>query len=254
MRYLLASSMLLATLLADRVLCETMVLTNGGFEVAETTGGALPTTFSDWSGDSSAIVTTENGIAPGEGIRMLHLISSTLTGEPPFGGGSNVWQLIDMSPFSAEILGGTATFSASAQFNRVLGDDQTDTQFELRVRAYAGNPADFPTQNKFFLSEQTATLFSDGDTSTWETALLSDAAIPTGADYLALVVRATENVFDDDSAPELDGHYVDAVSLSIGTAVPEPSSLVGLASLGLLSLGLLAWRQRRVWHRKRGHH
>ena len=220
------------------------LILNGGFEVNETTGGSLPTTTGDWAGDFSAIVGAQDGITPSEGTQMLNLMASTLTGDPPYGGGSNMWQLIDAAPFFADISAGVARFAARADFNRVLGDVETDTLFELTVRAYAGSPSDFPTQNQNFLTVETATLISDGDISTWETAAISDFSVPTNTEYLALVVRATENVFDDATLPELDGHYVDAVSLTAGgpIAVPEPS---GIAIWILLGVGS-CWRYQRV--------
>ena len=65
--------------------------------------------------------------------------------------------------------------------------------------------------------------------------------LPTNADYLAVRVTASENIFNDNSFPEFDGHYADNVSLQVNNAVPGPCSF---ALLGL-GAGLAGWMRRR---------
>ena len=48
-----------------------------------------------------------------------------------------------------------------------------------------------------------------------------DLLIPIGSDYLELNVAARENIFNDTTTAEFDGHYGDNVSLSL-TVVSEP--------------------------------
>ena len=214
------------------------LLINGGFETAETTGGTLPTTFGDWAGDISEIVSTQNGITPFEGSQMLHFVNTQLDGSGE-GYSSDVWQLCDMSLFNTEIASGQATVSASALFNRVIGDSQTDTLFGLSLRAYAGNPSEFPSNSDNYLASVTTTILSDGNLTTWESAGV-DLLLPTSTDYLGILIFAQENVLNDLTHPELDGHYADNVVMHVNV-VPEPGTLF-LLSTGLV--GLIAFRKK----------
>lgn len=76
-----------------------------------------------------------------------------------------------------------------------------------------------------------ATLFSDGDPLTWENISV-DLILPIETDFIAIDVLAGENIFNDASGEEFDGHYADAVSLTI---IPEPATLL-LVGLGALTL------------------
>ncbi len=91
---------------------EATLISNPSFETPETTGGVLPTTFGDWSGDLSQIVTAENGIVPFDGSRMLRF-DGTFLNTSIDGFASDVWQLIDMSPFSTVVSTGLALASGS---------------------------------------------------------------------------------------------------------------------------------------------
>jgi hypothetical protein len=108
---------------------------NPSFETAETVQGFAPT-FGDWGVDLSAIVPAENGITPLDGTSMLKFINTGISG----GGGTSadVGQAIDLSSHAALIAGG-ATVNASAYFNRVAGDAQTDTQFTIQMRSFNTN-------------------------------------------------------------------------------------------------------------------
>jgi hypothetical protein len=159
------------------------LVVNGGFETTEPVGGAFPTTFGDWTIDVSEIVTVQNGITPFEGSQMLHFTDTFFDGIPSSASGSDVGQLVDMSPLSGAIAGGLATALASAHFNRVVGDVQTDTQFAVAIRAYSGSPSDFPSVLGTPLASAIATTVTDGDLATWESVSV-ELVLPTGTDYL----------------------------------------------------------------------
>jgi len=212
--------------LADTI---TLDITNPGFETSGI-GVGFPNVFGGWGGDKSEIVPAEFGITPFEGSRMLHFINTKKSG-PGSTVGSDVWQFIDTSTFSFEIATGLAVLSATAFFNRVLGDDDTDTLFEVRIDAFSGTP-----DSKTKLASAAGSILSDGLLYTWEQADVS-LVLPSDTTFVGIRISSRENVSKDDSGVEFDGHYADNVNLTIYTgtpSVPEP------ATLSLLGIGLLA--------------
>ena len=189
----------------------------------------------DWSGDLSQIVTAENGIVPFDGSRMLRF-DGTFLNTSIDGFASDVWQLIDMSPFSTVVSTGLALASGSAYFNRIAGTNLTDTQFVVQIRAFSGLPSNFPSDASIAFAQ--GTLLSDGNPDTWESASVQ-LILPVSTTYVGFLVAGFENI-SRSGFPELDGHYADNVTFNV---VPEPSTLLLLAS-GLA--GLAAWRRKKA--------
>ena len=75
---------------------------------------------------------------------------------------------------------------------------------------------------------------TDGDPSTWEIASAS-LLLPIGTDSLAVRLTTSENVFNDGSYPEFDGHYADVVSAEM-VIIPEPATLLLLLGGGAVLL------------------
>ncbi len=218
------------------------MVTNSGFEVAEPTldpgNGITLTAFGDWDGDRSTIVTAENGITPLEGSQMLRFDSA---GETPASGlhTSQVYQAIDVSAYSSVIAAGQAEATASAWFNRVPGDAETDTLMGMWIFAVHGT---LPFTGTNYVGAQLQTVFTDGDVGTWE-EVTSRFLLPTTTDYVVICIEADEDVFNDVSVPEFDGHYADMVSF---TVVPEPSTIAFLSSLALCGIGAGWYRRRKA--------
>ena len=207
------------------------VVFQNGFENESLLSG-WPNAFGQWGGDVASIVSAENAISPREGTEMLKFRATGWSGSD--GLGCEVEQIVDLSAFAADIAAGNATATWSAYFNRVPGDAQTDTRMVARIYAYAGPPEGHRTRrgNMDFLGRVYGEVFLDGDVNTWEPASV-EWLLPPGTDYLSVEVMAVENIHDDTSSPEFDGHYADDVLL---TVTPEPAtlSLVALGALGLL--------------------
>ncbi len=219
--------------LADTI---TLPITNPGFETGnpgDPIGVGFPNVFGVWGGDESEIT---DGITPFEGSQVLHFIHTKSSG-PGSSVGSDVWQFIDTSAFNFDIATGMAILSATGFFNRVEGNDNTDTLFEVRIDAYSGTPA-----SKTKLASAVGTIFSDGDLNTWEQAVAS-LTLPTGTTFVGIRISSRENVSDDTFGVEFDGHYADNVNLTLytGIPVPEPSTLL---LLGPVLLAGAAFRKR----------
>jgi len=203
------------------------ILVNPGFEDSSTPNTSLPVTFGIWSGDTTASVTTQDNISPYEGNTMLQFMYANPVGYASSNNTSEIYQLIDLSQFKNDISNGLTVACASVKFNRVSIDSETDTLFYMYIRAYSGEPNTFPSQyGKSELNVTAAKLMSDDDVSTWQPLYLW-LPIPENTDFIAIQINAGENIVNDNSNIEFDGHYADDVSLDIYTKLPDGCSYEG---------------------------
>ncbi len=205
------------------------LIVNPGFETPVAIRDGLgAATSGEWRGDPAEMVTAQDGIVPPEGERMVQLIAS-YPGSA-IGYDAAIWQLIDLTPYRDQIAGGYGMVSATAQFNRVAGDNETDTSLGFFYRTNDHQPTSFGGGHVMDTFE------SDGDVDTWET-YTSNFRLPQNTEFLFAGVLAVENVHDDWTSPEFDGHYVDDVSLTFHI-IPEPPVLMLLLS-GVATLACL---------------
>jgi len=79
-------------------------------------------------------------------------------------------------------------------------------------------------------------VFTGGDLNTWEEST-ADLLLPFGTDYLAIQLRAAEDIFNNFIFPEFDGHYADKVSVTLsGVPLPAAVWLFGFGLLGLVGM------------------
>ena len=211
---------------------EANLVVNGGFETVVPIPSGMPTGYGYWGYDPGQIVGPSNGITPFEGDGMLEFVATHPDAE---GSSCGIWQLVDLSNYADLIQTGGAIASVSALFNRVSGDSQTDTQFALYLRIEGSS-----TISPDLIAGQE--LMTDGDPNTWEGASV-DLSLPAdiGAGYLAVLLLARENVYDDSVfGEEFDGHFADAVYL---TVVPEPTTALLLSTATIL---ILRHRRQRM--------
>ncbi len=211
------------------------LLVNSGFENVVPIGEGLPSGAGYWSGDVSEIVAASDGITPLDGSHMLKFIYPYAG--PPVGshGWAQVFQLVDLSAYSSAISAGGTSVTASGYFNRVDLNSETDTRFVVSIAAYEGDPVDFI--RTLSIASKSQSIYTDGDTATWEFAT-KELALPTNTDYVSVCVVAVEDKRDDPTGSEVEfhGHYGDGMSLEF---IPEP------ASASMLILGAVAMLKRR---------
>lgn len=220
------------------------VIHDGGFETTQSTFGFLPDEYGIWEGDLSEIVDFQEGFVPFEGTQMLKFIGTKASGGSESTVGSELWQLIDLSPFSGLVSSGQALVTASAAFYRVEGDPETiDTQFNVLITAYEGTAADFPTlwltNDELARSASHIFLDEEGEIQQW-VSTSTQMIIPSTATFLAIRLGATENIVNDPTLPEFAGHYADAAVVTI-QPIPAPAAAVSL----IAGFGLMAHRRRR---------
>ncbi|MGE4608604.1 MAG: hypothetical protein AAEJ52_17865, partial [Myxococcota bacterium] len=168
-------------------------------------GGDVFDDGSGWETDSFSIVGAENGITPSGGSSMLRF-DATMGAVAGSETSAIVTQVIGVSDYLGVIASGTATVYASASFNRVAGGAGTDTQFSIIVQALdSGGGA---------LATTFAPYFTDADPGTWELHQAS-RPLPAATASVKVFLAAIENVTNDLSSPEFDGHYVDEFQLWI---------------------------------------
>ena len=232
-------TILAAILLPTAAFCEPVNLViNPSFETVESIGDSLPSNYGNWSGDDGTIVTAENGIIPLDGIRMLRFDATSPLGPSETGNTGEVRQIINISGFKDMILTGNAVAQASAYYNRVSGDMQTDNGFTVELTAFDGSPSTFPsrwiaqTYDAALAWAVSDGLVTDSNPLTWELCNVR-LNLPVNTEFLVVGVKSHENIYNDAVFPEFDGHYADKVSLQI---VPEPATILLLSFGAVLAL------------------
>lgn len=186
-----------------------------GFETSPAPTLWPPSSYSvNWAGDPCQIVGTASGVSPRSGSKMLQYLACSPLGAD-FSMGSEVWQLIDLTDYADLIASGRAVVSAEAYENRVPGDSQTDSSMGLVVDTHDGDPTDFFWDLNTYTARAARGLLTDSDPLTWEHVSTDPMLIPPGTTFLALRISASENVYNDSSSPELDGHFTDDVAVYI---------------------------------------
>ncbi len=206
------------------------LLNSGGFEnPADILPSALrltwgPEVYGKWGvGDAMSAVGVKNGIAPQEGVRMLEFNAD-------FGVAADIYQLVDVSAWSADIDANRATADIAVYFNAVGAGSQGMT-----LSAFRNAPLSF--SNVQLLAGGVFSLAVDGDRSTWQEFGLAGTPIPAGTRFLMFGVHG--NNFAATS-------YADNARLLLNTAsapIPEPTTAL-LASLGLALAGWSTQRRR----------
>lgn len=204
------------------------LLVNGSFEDGSDVQPLdIPSRPGIWSGDRARVVEATLGITPADGHRMLEFIGTGNDRTPPTQNltSSEQWQIVDLRKLKQEVVHNEWVAEVSARFNRVRGDERTDTRFSVGLMAFAGDPkdADDAWENRQMeaLARVSRSVVTDDDPQTWQ-AGQCEMTIPREADYLLLHVSAVENMFNDPDHPEFAGHFVDRILFKL-RRLPVPA-------------------------------
>lgn len=195
------------------------LLENPGFETNDF-GENFPTAAGGWSGDGVTQVASENGIDVPESSQMLRFDFADVNGSSALAGSEIAQLYVLPNDLKTRIDDGgeTITIRQEAFFNRIEGDANTDTEFLVLIIAFDGPTSDFAddylNRETLNLVRASASVSSDACTNTWE-KLGAQIEIPPGTNYIGVVLVAAEDVENDTTGTEFDGHYVDAASLFI---------------------------------------
>ena len=201
-----------------------LAVANAGFEeeVAPAPEG-VPVRFGVWSGDHATLVGAEQGIAPKEGARMFRFLRSDST-EPASRGtifNGNIYQVVDVRAFRAEIAGGTAVVDWSAWFNSVPDAAPEKTKFVASVWAFAGDTAILPRNwaEKLYteIAYSSAKITTDDDPQGWQ-RISGSMMVPPDSDFLVVELKVVPGEpAPVDGAVTFAGHYADDVQLVLRT-------------------------------------
>lgn len=205
----------------------TDLLRDGRFDEGTELFVGVPNRPGTWSGDRSRVVGPELGIRPQAGTGMVRFESASPEGDPfdPTDPGrtprrtADLMQIVDLRGEARAAVREGATASVSAWFNRVAGDETTDTAFTLSVTSFKGDPAEVVAtpgwgHSKARVSHGITEIVSDSDPRTWERAEVR-LPLPPEADFVLVRLMAIENVQDDPNDNEFHGHFADEVSFTL---------------------------------------
>ncbi|MCK6529301.1 hypothetical protein L6R50_17680 [Myxococcota bacterium] len=194
---------------------------NPGFDDPE--HPPVPAWFPDaagtWGGDQVEVVPYKNawGVDPHDGAAMLRFVTTNTTMEAGGAAQSELFQLYDATALAGE------SVCFVARFLRVAGDTCTDTLFASRAMMMFGlEPELFPEAWSGGIAGDCETpgapctqegVYAETP-MTWVTAATS-MFVPTGAPTitLALEIFAGENVCNDETGVEFEGHFADSTGL-----------------------------------------
>jgi hypothetical protein len=192
------------------------VLTEG-FETAELAPPrGFPRQANEWSGDVSAPVTAESGVAPIEGDRMARLGQAT----PSARRFSYAWRILDVAEHPARDETGTRRVEVSAAFN--TPGEARPVQYQIRLAAFSQEPGEVrriwnhePVLFDTVLQHVGRNVLTNADQPGWQTVHAS-MEIPPGTRSVLISLAGSEA--DSASAPK--EYYLDDVRARVVVSSP----------------------------------
>ncbi len=200
---------------ADALRKVPLVVYNSGLENPETIAArGVPKGVGQWGADSARVVSTENGVLPLQGQRMLRLEPIPLEKNVK-NHASRAYQVLDLRTVPMPGNAGATEVQVTASFFAANSD--VSSRYFVRAIALSEPPAQ-ATQGSFWQKTQDDGVVSASqrfDTAPgdrrWHTFSLK-MPLPRGAQSLVFVLGAEPT---DDASSEASAHYLDDVHVSV---------------------------------------
>lgn len=207
---------------------KTLPIANGGFEdFFNPPAQGVPRSPGMWSGDFVTITSTENGIHPRSGNRMLRFLRAddAFTAPGIHVVASELWQSVDLRPLRSMMGKGPVTVQLSAWFNAVPHPGRRCTA-GVSLGAYSEEPSAGPqlwrSRHQLSLAESEREELIDDDPETWQ-RVDTQVAVPPDATLLLVQIRVSDKSAEPHAgASSFSGHYADEVTLRV--VDPQPTT------------------------------
>ena len=207
------------------------LIPSGNFETGVMVASQkFPDRFQHLSGDFTKVVGQDQGIQPFEGTQMLRFQQTYNESTPEYSkfltSSSQVFCFIDLNEHFPEGVPAGSQLIASCRVNRIEGDEQTDNRFNLRLSVLNELPnGDNDAIETHYNSTASRSVDTDTNPSTWENLSVRMEVKPNSK-FVSLEISALENIYNDTkTSDELDGHYLDDLTLTL-LKPPTPAPLL----------------------------
>ncbi|MFN0075852.1 MAG: hypothetical protein ACKVY0_05205 [Prosthecobacter sp.] len=194
--------------MASRAVERTVSVLTEGFEKADLTSSrGFPRQANEWSGDVSAPVTAESGVAPIEGDRMARLEKAASSARRF----SYAWRILDLAEHSALDQAETRKMEVTAAFN--TAGEARPLHYQVRLAAFSQEPGEVrriwnhePVLFDTVLQHVGRNVITSADQPGWQTVQAS-MELPPGT--RSVVISLAAGAADDEQPP--GSHYLDHV-------------------------------------------
>ena len=198
-------------------------LFDGGFEVSDLLGDeGVPTRAGVWGGDFAKVVSSERGVVPVEGRRMLQFLrgDNRLTPADAKSSVAELWQVVDLQALDlksevSSVKKQPAVVEVSAQFNATADTANERLAFAVSVLAFSGDVSEMPElwrgRRELALAAADKEEMADSDANQWQ-KLTAQVTVPPDANLLLVQVRATRKG-PGPKSQEFGGAFVDAAGV-----------------------------------------
>jgi hypothetical protein len=193
-------------------------LLHDGFEseIAPATTG-MPHDAARWSGDYSELATGVQGVTPAAGRQMLRFLRGDFSGRSiPDSFSSDVFRLVDLRPYRAELADGSVVVQLTALFNTATpaaADPAYCTLTLFALDAEAARDPEMVLSRDSLAYSRSSRVWLDDDLGSWQ-RVGNELRVPPEADFLMIRIGISYDAHHRGSREgRFAGHFADEVNL-----------------------------------------